>query len=300
MHVPSDESGDNKVESIDDPESLIALLEAEENSGKETSNIQRRDPSFVDSDDSDFFLGRSWYDSLGLPRNCTLKSLTLTINNSTPSSTESSSTLISLLEGFISLKSLTLTINQYNNWKDIYAFLLREGLGRNTSLIFLTLTVNSYTRAPNDSLSYFDFDNISDDDFDDTSVDGFVRNISMDSFTLTINDFSRRSLVDIMNYDWGLQLGDLWPNFKSLNTLNLTLNNCRGRIHDDLPDFLDALLKVDSLRTLRLRINDSLVTSKYDFSKLIVKSPSLELIELTICHDGVVGSSLETLKWEKQ
>ena len=58
-----------------------------------------------------------------------------------------------------------------------------------------------------------------------------------------------------------------------------------------------------SLRTLRLNIIDSQFTSDfhgYDFSKLVVKSPSLERLELTICHYGAVGSSLETLKWEKQ
>ena len=36
------------------------------------------------------------------------------------------------------------------------------------------------------------------------------------------------------------------------------------------------------------------------FSELLVESPSLELIELTISRYGVAGSWLETLKWEKQ
>ena len=287
VHAPSDESGDNKVESIDDPESLIALLEGEENAGKETINVQGRDPSCVDSDDStcddsDFSLGPSWYDSWGLPRNCTRKSITLAINNCTEESTELSYTLISLLEGFISLKSLTLTINEYNNCKDTCAFLLRKGLRRNTSLISLTLIVNIYTRSP--YLRYFD---------SDLSVDWFVPNISMDSFTLTINDFRSRG-------DWDLKLGDLWPNYKSLNSLNLTFKNYRQGSRDDLPDFLDALVKVNSLRTLRLKIDDSSFTSEYDFSKLVVKCPSLELIEVTICRYRVVGSWLETLKWEKQ
>ena len=109
--------------SIDNPASLIALLEGEDNTGREniavTINVQRKDLS---CDDSDYFIGRSLYDSLllGLPRNCSLISLTLTINNFSPSSTELSSTLISLLECFISLKSLTLTINEYNDWKYTY------------------------------------------------------------------------------------------------------------------------------------------------------------------------------------
>ncbi|XP_044170000.1 uncharacterized protein LOC122954052 [Acropora millepora] len=220
VHVPSDESGHNNIVSIDNPESLIALLKGEENTGKETINVQGRDPSCVDSDDStcddsDCFLGRSWYDSLGLAVNWTLESLTLTTNNCTGESAESSSTLISLLERFISLKSLTLTINEYNNWNYTYAFLLREGLERNTSLISLTLTVNLYSRL-HDDFFYFN----------DLSINGFASNISMDSFTLAINDFRNGGPWD------DLQSGDLWPNYKSLNTFNLTLNNCCERITD--------------------------------------------------------------------
>ena len=285
MHVPSDESGDDKIESIDDPKSLIALLEGEENTGKETINDQGRVPSCVDSDDStcDGSSGRSWYDCQRLPRNCTRKSLTLTLNNCTEESTELSYTLIRLLEGFISLKSLTVTLNEYNNCKGTYAVLFRDGLRRNTSLISLTLTVNIYNRSP--CFRYLDCDNL--------SVDGFVSNISMDSFTLIINDFRSR-------YDWDLKLGDLWPNCKSLNTLNLTLNNYRQRSRDDLPDFFNALVKVNSLRTLRLKINGSQFTSEDDFSELVVKCPSLELIEVTICRYGLTRGWLETLKWEKQ
>ena len=294
VHVPSDESGDNEIESIDNPASLFTLLEGEENTGKETISVQGRDPSCVDSDDStsddsDFFLARSWYDSLELAVNCTLTSLTLTINNSTSRSTESSSNLISLLERFISLKSLTLTLNEYDNWNDTYAFLVRKLLRRNTSLISLTLTLNIYGRS-----SYLGYLRS-----DDISVDGFVPNISMDSFTLTINDFRSRG-------DWDLKLGDLWPNDKSLNTLNLTFNNYRQGSRDDLPDFLDALVKVNSLRTLRLKIGNPSFIFKCDFNELVVKCPSLELIELTISHKGLFGWSqrrdswLETLKWEKQ
>ena len=294
-HVPSDESGDNKIVSIDNAESLIALLEGEENTGKEniaaTINVQRRDPSCDDSDD---FLGRMLYGTLllDLPRNCSLNSLTLTINNFTPSSAQLSFTLISFLGSCISLKSLNLTFNEYNDWEDTYASLLCEGLGSNTSLISVTLTLNIYTRASNDS--YFDFHEISDDDF--------VPNISLDSFTLTVNDFIRRGdwfEDDIIDSDWGLKLAGLWPNYKSLNTFNLTLNNRDKVSVSSFLEFFDAVMKVNSLRTLRVKVNSSLFT-EYDFSQLVVKSPSLELIELTICHDGVAYGWLETLKWEKQ
>ena len=307
VHVPSDESGDDKIVSIDNTRSLIKLLEEAENTGQEnltvTINVQSDDSTCDDNDDSscddsDDSTGRSWNDSLslGLPRNCSLNSLILTINNFYMRSTELSLTLIGCLEGCRSLKSLALTLNEYNDWEKNYASLLRKGLGRNTSLISLTLTINIYTRPP----IYFDD---SDDDVDDISDDDVVPNISMDSFSLTINEFSGRrgywNRVDIIDYVWGLKSGDLWPNYKSLNTFNLTLNNRDEVSVSILLELLDAVMKVNSLRTLRLKFNHWPGT-KYDFRKLEVKSPSLELIELTICRYGDVGSWLETLKWEKQ
>ncbi|XP_015767861.1 PREDICTED: uncharacterized protein LOC107346569 [Acropora digitifera] len=348
-HVPSDESGDNKIVSVDNPASLVKLLEEAENTGKEnlavTINFQSddiddstcddSDDSTCDdsddstSDDSDDSTSRSWNDSLllGLPRNCSLNSLTLTMNNFSPRSTELSFILISCLENFISMKSLTLTLNEYNEWKKNYASLLRKGLRRNTSLISLTLTINIYSRLPIvyrdsddyvydisdddvDDISDDDVDDISDDDVDDISDDDVVPNISMDSFTLTINEFSPAGgyvdIVDIINYVWGLESGDLWANYKSLNTFNLTLNNREILRTSRCREFCEAIVKAISLRTLRLKLNHSSDASDYDFSKLLQKSPSVELIELTICHKRSFGSLtrrvfwLETLKWEKQ
>ena len=295
VHIPTDVSSDNKIESIDNQASLIALLEEAENTGKEnlavTINFQSDDSTCDDSDDS---TGRNWNDSrlLGLPRNCSLNSLTLTINNFSSRSTELSLSLIGCLENCISLKSLALTLNEYNYWKYTYASHLRKVLGRNTSLISLTLTLNIYTPPLGDS--EFGCDDISDD---------VVPNISMDSFTLTINEFSGMGdywyRVDIMNYLLGLRSGFLWPNYKSLNTFDLTLNIRFEVSVSSLLELLDAVVKVNSLRTLRLKFYHC-PSTKYDFSKLEVKSPSLELIELTIIHYGDVGSWVETLKWEKQ
>jgi len=256
-------------------------------------------------DDSDDSTGRSWNDilHLGLARNCTLTSLDLTINNFGPRSTKLSLTLIGCLKGCSSLKSLALTLNEYNEWKKNYASLVRKGLGCNTSLISLTLTINIYTRLPTFyDISDDDVDDISND-VDDISDDDVVPNISMDSFTLTINEFSRIGgfvhRVDIIISVWGLKSGELWPNYKSLNTFNLTLNNRDKVTASSLLEFFDAVMKVNSLRTLRLKLNLSPFT-KYDFSKLEVKNPSLELIELTLCHYGDVYNWLETLKSEKQ
>ena len=307
VQVPSDESGDDKILSIDNPKSLIKLLEEAENTGKEnltaTINVQSGDSTCDDSDDS---TGRSWNDSVlfGLARYCALTSLTLTLINFSPRSTKLSFILISCLENFISLKSLNLTLNEYNYWKDTYPSLLRKGLGRNTSLISLTLTLNIYTRPFIDDY----FDDISDDDFGDILEDDVVPSISMDSFTLTINDFcftSYRIRADIINYVWGLKSGGLWPNYKSLDTFNLTLNTEDEVRVSSLLEFFDAVMKVNSLRILRLKLNLSIFPTN-DFSKWVVKSPSLELIELTIGRTGnrswmyrSVGW-LETLKWEKQ
>ena len=96
----------------------------------------------------------------------------------------------------------------------------------------------------------------------------------------------------------------LWSNFKSLTTLNVTLNHCDEQNIDHFYcAFLDGMT-ADSLRTLRLKIHDSAFRNGYypenDFSKLVLRFPLLELIELIISRYGVVGSSLETLKWEKQ
>ena len=296
VQLPSDESGYNKIVSIVNPASLIALLVSAENTRRENLTVTidvRSDGSTCD--DSDDSTGRSWNDSLllGLPRNCTLNSLTLTINYFSPRSTELSFTLISFLESCTSLKSLNLTLNEYNwKWANTYASRrLHKGLGRNTSLISVTLTVNIFTRQLWPPMETYDFESISYDD------DVVVPNISINSFTLTINDFSSGAL-------WGDSSGVLWSNCKSLHTLNVTLNKSDEKSVYRLRKFFDAAMKVNSLRTLRLRMNDltfrNAVYPKYTLNRWVVKSPSLEFIELTICQYGDVGSWLETLKWEKQ
>ena len=286
VQLPSEESGDNEIVFVNNPASLIALLESAEDTGKEnltvTINVQSGESKWDFSDDS---IGRSWNDSLDrvLPRNYSLNSLTLTINNF--SKTELCFTLIRFLKSFISLNTLNLTLNEYNTkWTNIYAFKVRESLGGNTSLIALTLTLNIWT----ESSDYTNFG------FSDNDI---VPNMSINSFTLTINDFSGRG-------NWGLSSDVLWSKYKSLNTFNLTLNNWDEDSDYSLLAFLDAMMAKNSTRTLTLKINDwtfrNGVYPKYDFSGLVVKSPSLELIELTICRYGGLGSWLETLKWEKQ
>ena len=74
--------------------------------------------------------------------------------------------------------------------------------------------------------------------------------------------------------------------------------------YEGLPDSLVEAMKTNSLRTLRWKFNDSSYEDFYNygeyFSKSLVNSPSLKVIELSFTRYGVVGSSLNTLKWEKQ
>ncbi|XP_015767989.1 PREDICTED: uncharacterized protein LOC107346689 isoform X2 [Acropora digitifera] len=287
VHLSSDESDDNKIESIDDPESLIALFEEAENTGKEsltvTISAQSDDSTWDDSDDS---TGRSWIDilQLGWARSCSLNSLSLTINNFSPRSTKLSITLIDCLKGCSSLTSLTLTLNEYSGWKNTYAFRLCEGLKRNTSLISLTLTFNIHciTLGKHD-----------DFDFQKRFYD---LNMSVESFTLTISDFTGSG-------GEGLDLNFLLGAFKYLTTLNVTLNHYRRHVYS-LYISLVHYMKRDLLRTLRLKFNDSRLSDddffSCEFSEWVLNSLSLELIELSISRYGVVGSSLQTLKWEKQ
>ena len=124
VHLPSDESRNNEIESIDDPDSLIALLEEAKNTGKEnltvTINVESDDDRWSYSDVcisfySDDCTGRS----LGLTRNCSLRSLTLTINNFSQRRTGLSPALIGCLEGCSSLKSLTLTFYHVTKRQEI-------------------------------------------------------------------------------------------------------------------------------------------------------------------------------------
>ena len=280
LHVPSDESCDDKIVSIDNPSSLITLLV------KGESTIQQNLTVTINVQSDDFARPRQISsEDLGLIRNYSLKSLTLTINNFREGRTGLSHALIGCLEGCRSLESLTLTLNEYNDLEAHYAHFVRSYLGRSTSLVSLTLTLNIYTAMlPNKASCYRNPDYV------------LFTNSSMTSFTLTINDY--RSIGD-----WVYNLGELWPDCTSLTAFNLTLNNCGEQTGKCLPRFLNRVMELNSLRTLKLKINDSRVIRGYlqcDFSELEVKSPSLELIEVTISRYGDVASLLETLKWEKQ
>ena len=226
VQVLSDESGDNKIVSIDNPAAFITLLEEAENTGKEnltvTINAESDDLNCRNSDGDIVMIdcNRSRWNvsqSLGYARNCSLKSLTLTINDFGFESTGMPDFLIGCLKGCISLNSLILTLNDHSYYDQASASLLRKGLGCNTSLISVTLTVNIYARVFVD-IRYRE------------EIDSFVPNTSMKYFTLTINDFCR-------SRSWKLGSDVLWSNFKSITTFNLTFNNSDELIGHELAIF---------------------------------------------------------------
>ena len=259
--VPSDESSDNKIVFIDNPSSLISHLEEAENTGKENLTVT----IYVRDIDAQYN-GVGWMESLHLclRTNSSLNSLTLTFDN-----VSNSGVLGSLPSaGCKSLKSLSVTLNEYK---------MCDGT-RGLTVPGKCLGPGKYNKSVRHSLT------VSNDDFDP--------NTSLRSVTLIIGD----ACIGIYG---GVIVLFLFSSFRSFTTLDLTLNNC-GHL---LVVFLEAVMKMNSLKTLRLKINDSQFTRvcfDYDFSELVVKSPSLELIELTISCYGVEGSSPETLKWEKR
>ena len=155
----------------------------------------------------------------------------------------------------------------------------------------MSLTLNIYSRVCEE------LDDIFDVQYDGFVVGGFVPNISINSFTLTVNDCS--CVCPCLG-----ACGDvLLCSYKSLTTFNVTLNHYNVEGFSDLPRLLVEEMKASSLKTLRLKLNDPkyrIGCREYDFNDWVVKIPSLELIELTIIRYGVLGSWVETLKWEKQ
>ena len=121
-------------------------------------------------------------------------------------------------------------------------------------------------------------------------VTGGTVTTSINTLTLTISNYSDH---DVSGYwvDW---LGDGLTENKSLSTFNLTVNMCSKMSEDWLPRLCHALIRSESLTTLRLQVNNQCITSgshAYDFSKLLVNCRSLALLDLTVSFYGVADSS---------
>ena len=252
-------------------------------------------------DDDDDDTSYSWALPLGdgLARNTSLKNLTLAIHYYKKKSGKWRESLGSGLERNTSLKNLTVVIE--NN---AYEVVNELGIdwARSTSVENLFLTVNS--------------DSIVWDSWTGGTGEGLARKKSLKSLTLTINNFGKLTLYWGVDKSWennslnnfSLTInnyGNIRPlswfegfffQFKSLTTFNLTLNLCGKPGEDILYGLLEEAVKSQSLKTLRLKVNDSQITNgrrRYDFSRYVVTSPSLSLLEVTVSFYGVEKSSRE-------
>ena len=291
MHLPPDESSDDPDVSIDDSTSLATVITQLKNTSKEKLSV-----ALFRSDDVDQFLQLSHALSVntslnaliltvdssrinplvdlvfGLQENTSLNALTLKINDYDNSS-DSVFDHVEGLDGNRSLKAFTLIINEYSNNVNVISAYSSYALAVdlvNTSLRSLTLTVNSYCT------------------FSSSNILKYLLSAPLSTLTLTINSYS-----DISD-GWEHGLGDVLAENKSLSTFNLTLNICGEGGDDFLPKLWNILMRSESLTTLRLRLNNQHVTQGsrgYDLSKLVVKSKSLSLIDLTVSFYGVEDSS---------
>ncbi|XP_068687948.1 uncharacterized protein [Montipora foliosa] len=255
--------------------------------------------TFDDDDHSD--VSSLWALPLGdgLARNTSLKNLTLAIHYYKQKSGKWRESLGSGLERNTSLKNLTVVIETNAN-KAVNE--LGIDWARSTSVENLFLTVNNYS--------------IVWDSWTGGTGEGLARKKSLKSLTLTINNFGELTLYWGVDKSWennslnnfSLTInnyGDIYPftsfggfffQFKSLTTFNLTLNLCGKRGEEVLYDLLEEAVKSQSLKTLRLKVNDSQITNgrrRYDFSRYVVTSPSLSLIEVSVSFYGVEKSSRE-------
>ena len=288
--APSEESRDDEFVSVDDHESLIALFKEAKNTGKQSLNAT------ISIDSSDDYFSREPEGGLDhvLASNITLNALSLAFN----------------LDG----------ITSHSSW-----FLrLRDGLARNTSLKNLTLVIESHSFAFGDELDIGWVRNTSVENLFVTVINynglfvrriwfGLADNKSLKNVTLTINNFGKLTLewenyglvnkslndfaLTINNYgEISSRIPGFVRRFQFLTTFNVTLNLCSEGDNDILDCFLQEAMESESLKTLRLKVNDRQITNGscgYDFSKFVVISPSLSLIELTFSLYGGEESSRE-------
>ncbi|XP_068751384.1 uncharacterized protein [Montipora capricornis] len=263
-----------------------------------------------------------------LASNTTLNDLRLTFDDDDDMSYSWALPLGDGLARNTSLKNLTLAIHYYKEWGGKWRESLGSGLERNTSLKNLTVVIESNADEVSNELEIdwarsTSVENLfltinSDSAVSDLWTDGtgelLARKKSLRSLTLTINNFGELALYWEVGKSWennslnnfSLTInnyGDICPfsrfkgfffQFKSLTTFNLSLNLCGKRGEERLYGLLEEAVKSQSLKTLRLKVNDSQITNgrrRYDFSRYVVTSPSLSLIEVTVSFYGVEKSS---------
>ncbi|XP_068751416.1 uncharacterized protein [Montipora capricornis] len=244
-----------------------------------------------------------------LASNTTLNALSLTLDDDDNMSYSWALRLGSGLARNTSLKNLTLAISVHKTssvkWVDYVGLMsntwrksLGNGLKHNTSLENLTLIIENHsnvlehepcidwaqkTSAKNLTLTVNNFGELNLD-----WEDNGLENKSLNDFSLTINNYG--NIYGVSGIPGSLR------QLKSLTTFNLTLNLCGKGGKEILPCLLEKALEIESLKTLRLKVNDRQIANGscgYDFSKFVVMSPSLSLIEVTVSFYGVEESSRE-------
>ena len=118
--------------------------------------------------------------------------------------------------------------------------------------------------------------------------EGLAENMSVTTLSLTINEYGEgESHIPLILDDSGV-FRHLTRN-TSATTFNLTLNSSREVSDDWLPGLCNAVNKNSSLTTLILKVNNHCATGEsrlYDFSKLLIESRSLSLLELDVSFYG--------------
>ena len=113
-------------------------------------------------------------------------------------------------------------------------------------------------------------------------------NTLITTLNLTINEYGE----GISNISGVLDVSGVFQflaKYTSVTTFNLTLNSSKEVSDDWLPGLCDALKKNISLTTLRLKVNSHCSKGNgrlYDFSKLLIESQTISLLELEVSFYG--------------
>ena len=184
-------------------------------------------------------------------------------------------------EGLAKTTSLdTLSLAIYSNCYDADAFsillaLLNRGFSLNSSVNTLTVTVTV------SEFVVFEFPSM--------FQEGLSLNMSVTTLSLIINEYGEgKSHIPLVLHHSGV-FQYLVQN-TSVTTFNLTLNSSKEVDSDDwVRGLCEALKENTSLTTLRLKVNNHCSTGKsrlYDFSKLLIESQTLALLELEVSFYG--------------
>ena len=176
-----------------------------------------------------------------------------------------------------SLDTLSLAI--YSNCYDALALSklfasLNRGFSSNSSVNTLTFTVTVNEFFPMGFSSIF--------------KEGLSVNMSVTTLSLTINEYGEGESDIPLVLDFSGVYQYLAQN-TSVTTFNLTLNSSKEVSDDWLPHICEALKNNSSLTTLRLKVKNHCATGNsrlYDFSKLLIESQTLSLLELEVSFYG--------------